>query len=267
LALFKDVLTGAAHEESAWRTLGAEAWAPGLGQWERWFKQRLDRALTRRGWVLARRLPYVAEDRRLGRDWPLVGYTMIGRLRLEQLQGCVETVLREGVAGDLMETGVWRGGACMWMKALLAAAGDNTRQVWLADSFAGLPAPAPGSSEWDVSDNPYLTVSAKEVSANFARFGLWDERVQLLEGWFADTLPIAPVERLAVLRLDGDLHDSTRVALDALYDKVSLGGFVIIDDYHCWAGCRQAVDTFRAERGLGDAMEEIDGTGVWWRKS
>jgi O-methyltransferase len=155
----------------------------------------------------------------------------------------------------------------MWMKALLAAAGDNTRQVWLADSFAGLPPPATGSREWDLAGNPYLTVSAKLVRANFERFGLWDERVQLLEGWFADTLPSAPVERLAVLRIDGDLYDSTRVALEALYDKVSPGGCIIIDDYHAWPGCRQAVDTFRAEHGLGDAMEEIDGTGMWWRKS
>jgi O-methyltransferase len=111
-----------------------------------------------------------------------------------------------------------------------------------------------------------LQVSAREVRENFERFGLWDERVKLLEGWFQDTLPRAPVTTLALLRLDGDLYESTRVALDALYHRVGPGGFVVVDDYHTWPGCRRAVDEFLAERGERPEMERIDGSAVAWRK-
>ena len=175
-------------------------------------------------------------------------------------------MIKEGVVGDFIETGVWRGGACLLMKALLRAAGDKSRRIWLADSFAGLPAPKNESDGWDLSGHPYLMVSADTVRENFQRFGLWDERVCLLEGWFADTLPAAPIDKLAILRLDGDLYESTRVALESLYDRLSPGGFVIIDDYHVWPGCRRAVDEFRHKRGDSGGMEEIDGTAVAWRK-
>src|SRR6267142_589868 len=97
--------------------------------------------LSARGFKLVRALPFDEEKRNLGLDWPIAAETMIGMQRLTSLQRCVETVLAEDVPGDLIECGVWRGGACILMRAVLAAYGDETRCVWLADSFAGLPRP------------------------------------------------------------------------------------------------------------------------------
>lgn len=201
--------------------------------------------------------------------YPL-GYTMIGRQRLEHLEWCVTTVLNEGVAGDLMECGVWRGGACMLMKALLDLHGVRDRNVWLADSFAGLPPPAvPEDQDMDLSAGhfPSLAVSKERVERSFAEFGLLDARVRFLEGFFADTLAGCAAGNLAVLRLDGDLYSSTMQALEALYDRVSPGGFIIIDDYGGLGQCSQAVDTFRSGRGITTPITMIDWTGAFWRKS
>jgi hypothetical protein len=194
---------------------------------------------------------------------------MIGLRRLDNLDECIAAVLADGVPGDLMECGVWRGGAAIFMRAALAAHGDRDRSVWLADSFAGVPPPDPVAFPEDarllLHTCRALAVPREEVAANFARYGLLDDRVRFIEGWFRDTLPVAPVESLAVLRLDGDLYESTFVALEALYRKVAPGGFVIVDDYALEA-CRLAVDDFRADHGVDEPMVRVDWTGVYWRK-
>jgi hypothetical protein len=204
-----------------------------------------------------------------GRDWPPRAHTMVGLRRLDNLQFCVETVLREGIAGDVLEAGVWRGGASIFAKGVLAAHGDATRHVWLADSFRGLPAPDakqyPADRRWNLQRHHELAVSRERVEANFRAYELLDERIHFLEGWFKDTLPAAPIERLAVLRLDGDLYESTTQALDALYDKVSPGGFVIVDD-HALPPCAKAIHDFRERRSIAAPLIDIDGTGAYWRK-
>jgi len=195
----------------------------------------------------------------------------VGRQRLTNVRQAVETVLAEGVPGDLIETGVWRGGVTILMRGILEAWDDRHRRVWVADSFEGLPAPNvdeyPDDAGHDMSGVPTLMVGADRVRANFERYDLLDDRVRFLEGWFADTLPVAPIEHIAVLRLDGDLYESTMDALTPLYDKVSAGGFVIVDDYGAWEPCRKAVDDFRSERGITDEIVEVDWTGIYWRKS
>lgn len=198
-----------------------------------------------------------------------LGYTMIGRQRLDHLEWCVTTALHDGVAGDLMECGVWRGGACLLMKAVLDLNGDQTRNVWLADSFAGLPPPLlPEDQGMDISREnvPSLAVSRARVERAFADFGLLDARVRFLPGFFVDTLAGCSVEHIAVLRLDGDLYSSTMEALEALYDRVSPGGFIIIDDYGALAQCAQAVEEFRAARGITTPITMIDWTASFWRK-
>ena len=196
---------------------------------------------------------------------------MIGRARLRNLRDLVATAISEGVPGDLIETGVWRGGACILMRAALEAFGDLGRRVFVADSSEGLPAPDAQAYPADLGDKHHtieeLSISLDEVKANFAKYGLLDNRVVFLKGWFKDTLRAAPIERLAVLRLDGDMYESTTDALTALYDKVSPGGFVIVDDYGCIEACRRAVHDFRDARGIVDPIVDIDGWGVYWRKS
>jgi O-methyltransferase len=152
---------------------------------------------------------------------------------------------------------------------VLEAHGDVDRAVWVADSFQGLPNPDPASYPADRGDDlwtyPQLAVSLDAVKANFAKYGLLDGQVRFLPGWFRHTLPEAPIERLAVLRLDGDMYESTIVALRALYHKVSPGGFVIVDDYYAVPTCRQAVDDFRADQKIAEPLCPIDWTGVYWQ--
>lgn len=195
-------------------------------------------------------------DTARGLGWTAIGDTMVGIDRLEQIERCVGDVIAREVPGDLMETGVWRGGASIFMRALLEVHGDGERRMWLADSFAGLPRPDADTYPSDSGDRHWerrvLAVGMEEVKAAFARYGMLDDRVCFLPGWFRDTLPGAPVDRLAVLRLDGDMYESTMVALEALYDCVSPGGYVIIDDY-ALEGCREAVEDFRRRQDPRDA--------------
>ncbi|HEV2070485.1 MAG TPA: TylF/MycF/NovP-related O-methyltransferase [Acidimicrobiales bacterium] len=196
--------------------------------------------------------------------------TMVGRKRLDNLEDCVRHIVQDGIPGDLIETGVWRGGSSIFMRAALLACGDSTRTVWAADSFQGLPKPNAdrypadsGDHLWDV---PGLAVSLDQVKANFARYGLLDDQVRFLPGWFSDTLPNAPIQQLALLRLDGDMYESTKVALESLYPKLSVGGYVIVDDYGAITACQQAVADFRNEHGVEEPIHRIDWTGVYWRR-
>jgi O-methyltransferase len=258
IELLKDVLTASIYEESSWSSTALARSGPRL-----W----LHRLLSRWSLLLVRRRPFDAHARREGRDWPMFGYTMAGHERMKNVQHCVETVLRDDVAGDFIETGAWRGGMTIFMRALLKAHGVLDRRVWVADSFEGLPVPKNKADGWDYSDVDYLKVSLEQVQNNFRRFGLLDDQVQFLQGWFCDTLPTAPISELAVLRLDGDMYSSTRDALVHLYPRVSRGGFVIVDDYYSWPACRRAVDDYRAEHGLNEPMIAIDWTGAYWRTS
>ncbi len=224
-----------------------------------------------RDYMLVRKRPFNKAARDLGKDWPAQALTMIGMKRLTSLQESVETVLAERIPGDLVECGVWRGGASILMRAVLAAYGDDERRVWLADSFQGVPPPDAAKYKADKGDRlhryaPVLAVSEAEVRSNFERYDLLDDQVRFLPGWFKDTLNDAPIEQIAVLRLDGDLYESTIQALEALYPKLSPGGFCIIDDYHPIPACRQAVTDYRAQHGISSEIVEIDGTGVLWRK-
>ena len=191
----------------------------------------------------------------------------MGLTRLTHLQQCIETVLRESVPGDLIETGVWRGGGSIFMRGVLAAYGVSDRTVYVADSFQGFP---PIESPQDAADHPeryrsYIAVSLETVRNNFTRFGLLDQQVVFLPGWFKDTLPAAPITQLSVLRLDGDTYASTMQALDALYPRLAPGGFCIVDDYGALETLRNAVTDYRTARGITAAITPIDWTRVFWR--
>jgi O-methyltransferase len=209
------------------------------------------------------------ETRNIGEDWPRNAHTMVGVTRLRHLRDLVQRTLDEGIPGDYIETGAWRGGACILMKGVLAANGERSRRVYVADSFAGLP---PGKADRYPADDrsPFhefreLAVPVAEVKENFARYDLLDSQVVFVEGFFADTLPGLDAGPFALIRLDGDMYEATILALDSLYPKLTPGGYVVIDDYSI-ESCRRAVIDFRERERITAPLEEIDWTGVFWRK-
>lgn len=267
LELMKLVLTGAAYPESCWHVIGG--FRPGSNSLACKVRQWIVKELRKRNIVLVRANPYDPTVCELGKRWPCFGYSMIGMIRMNNIQKCVQTALECDIPGDLVETGVWRGGSVIFMKAILNQYSDFTRKVWVADSFEGLPAPTHSvdvkQKGFDFSKADYLAVSLETVRDNFSRLGLLDERVMFLKGWFSETLPKAPIEKIAVLRLDGDMYESTMDAMQALYPKVSRGGFVIVDDYCSWPGCRIAVDEYRQKHNITTPMTTVGAEAVWWQ--
>jgi O-methyltransferase len=204
-----------------------------------------------------------------GLDWPSTALTMVGRRRLHNFRVLIERTIDDGVPGDILEAGVWRGGASILARAVLASRGVTDRRVIVADSFEGLPPPSeefPADAGADFHTHPELAVPLEQVRANFDRFGLLDDQVVFLEGWFRDTMPLVESEALAVLRLDGDMYESTVVPLVHLYDRLSPGGWVIVDDYYLMAACQAAVRDFFTDRGIEPQLHAIDHIGVYFCK-
>ncbi len=237
--------------------------------------------------------PFSMERRITGKDWPSQAHTMIGIHRLDNIEMLVRRILTEAVPGDLIEAGVWRGGSTIFMRGLLKAHGVTNRTVWVADSFGGhLPTAENGASDRSYSSpsvQPFhdallrggalppafqerldllgLGTSHGQVRERFTRYGLLDDQVRFLVGWFRDSLPAAPIERLALLRLDADFYDSTLDAIGALYPKLSPGGYVIVDDYGTFPECRAAIHDFLADVGEVPRIIPIDDDAVFWEKS
>ena len=264
LDLLEDCLLGVNERQAH---MGRAVLVP-LGRPQGLFRPLVQREFKRRGWIIARwDTPHGVEQIERGVVWPEVGETMTGRSRMRNIRDCVESVLADDVPGDLIETGVWRGGACIYMRGILAAHGVENREVWVADSFAGLPEPHhPADAGMNLHTVDELAVSLDEVRTNFARYRLLDERVKFVKGWFRDTLPALRNREWAVVRLDGDMYESTMDSLTNLYAGLSPGGYLIVDDYFTISQCRKAVEDFRAAQHISNPVEPIDDQGVYWRK-
>ncbi len=213
-----------------------------------------------------------AEELRLrvmGGDWPFSGLTMVGLERLDDLQRCVESVIADGVEGDVIEAGTWRGGAAILARATLDSLGADDRTVVLADSFQGLPAPDGGTFpedvDLDLSRVEFLSASVEEVHSHFARFGL-EDGIELVPGFFSETLPGLRGRRWSIVRLDGDTYEATWVGLESLYPGLSKGGYLLVDDYGLIPECRAAVEDFRRQHGITAPIEKADWNGVHWRR-
>ncbi len=210
--------------------------------------------------------------RAAGRDWPLNALTMVGLKRLDDLQACIESIVTDGVEGDLIEAGAWRGGASILMRATLDALGAHDRTVWVADSFQGFPAAEAGGDEEDRalesemhSAYDYLSAPLDVVQGHFARFGCADG-VRFVPGFFEDTMPELRGQRWSVVRLDGDTYKATWLTLEALYPGLEVGGYVIFDDYFFLPACQRAVDDYRREHGISEPIEQVDWNGARWRR-
>jgi hypothetical protein len=199
-----------------------------------------------------------------GMDWPLRALTMVGLARLDDLQRCVESVVEDGIEGDMIEAGAWRGGASILIRATLDTLGDE-RVLWVADSFAGFPDSGSEDADLDLEEYGFLVAPLDRVRRSFARLGL-ERGVEFVPGFFADTLPDLRAKRWSLVRLDSDTYESTKLALESLYPGLSAGGYLIADDYKFIPECRRAVDEFRAEHDIAAPLEEVDWNAVRWRR-
>lgn len=212
------------------------------------------------------------KTRENGEDWPSVAHTMIGDTRLKNIQYLAEKIIESGIPGDFMETGVWRGGACIFMNAILKAHNIKDRKVWVCDSFEGLP-PPDAKYQADAGDihyqlHEFLAVSLEKVQENFRRYDLLDENVNFVKGFFRDTMPAITnqVDKLSLLRMDGDMYESTIDVLNYMYPKLSVGGYTIIDDW-LLPNCRQAVLDYFQEHDMNVELIKIDKSSVYWMKT
>lgn len=209
------------------------------------------------------------EARLNGQDWPLIAHTMLGMKRLNNIEDLCIRAINDDIPGDFCECGVWRGGATILMAGIVREFAHTPRQVYVCDSFAGVPAPSPDYPQdrnmTFHQNNDYLGVSAEEVAVAFIRYNLDGPNISLVEGLFKDTLP-GPIGQLSVLRIDGDLYESAMDVLNALYDRVSPGGYVIVDDYGNVPPVREATDDFRRRYGVTTPMTSVDWSAVWWQK-
>ena len=193
-------------------------------------------------------------------EWPRVlEYTMVQPSRLKALERFATTCTAPGV---FMECGVARGGTALLL-GLIAA--KRQRDLWLFDTFEGLPPPTENDPDYDraVLDTGTCRGELSEVQALLTEYGVWD-RTRAVKGLFQNTLPETSIPSIAFLHLDGDWYDSTMTCLTHLWPHVSSGGIVQFDDYGAWQGCRKAVDEFFG--GINLPTQRIDHHGVWVQK-
>jgi O-methyltransferase len=196
--------------------------------------------------------------------------TMTSLERMYAIWISASYVVENEIEGDFVECGVWRGGSAMMMALALKHFGDATRQVHLFDTFAGMTEPSDRDSlevhrRWRVAQrdnhNDWCYSPEERVRSNMALTGFDPRRVVFVKGPVEETLPRHAPESVSLLRLDTDWFDSTFHELVHLYDRVSIGGVLILDDYGHHAGARAAVDTFLSERGVPLLLSRIDYTG------
>lgn len=207
--------------------------------------------------------PFDAHLRRRGLDWPLHGLTMVGRTRLENIERLLLQMIDAQVIGDFVECGVWRGGSSLFARGVLKALNVHDRMVHLVDSFEGLPRASQAKDRDVWSKMDFLKVSLEEVQEPFRQLGLLDDGVAFHKGFFQHSLPplrkqlLAEKKKIAVLRMDGDMFESTMDILYNLYDLVSVGGCVIIDDFTI-SEAKEAVETFLQHHGVTVDYIHID---------
>lgn len=212
--------------------------------------------------------PLELEFRRTGRDWPTLADSMIGHFRMDNIQQCLNHVIEDDIEGDVIEAGVWRGGASIFMRGILKSYASN-KIIYVADYFSGLPAPSkdyPQDAEMNLHTFQQLSIPLEQVQMNFDRYGMLDGQVVFVPGLFKDTLHHLNDRQWSLIRLDGDMYESTMQSMEALYPQLSVGGYLIQDDYFQIPQAKQATDDYRDRMGISTPIEQIDWAGGYWRK-
>lgn len=194
-------------------------------------------------------------------------YTMIKPPRLRVLWELSRRVDVENVPGALVECGTWNGGSAAVM--VFPQKRPLRRDVWLFDSYEGLPPPTDEDGRYANEEYYYkgrLRADPKLVQEVFQRLDIWSDRVHIRKGWFQDTFPVTPILEIAVLHIDADWYESVKLCLETYYGSVVPGGFVVFDDYGSWEGCKKAVDEFMEAHVIHEPLRTRDGVGFYFRK-
>jgi hypothetical protein len=206
-------------------------------------------------------------------------YTMTTPVRCRRLWDSCKQVLDANVPGGFVECGVWKGGSSAIMALAIKNSGQE-RHLHLFDSFEGLPEPTEKDGE-DAAVYSGGRNQGKLTTVNQCQAGLDEVRHLILDkikvpeklahfhiGWFQNTVPIdaGKLGPIALLRLDGDWYDSTKVCLENLYPLVTPGGIIIMDDYFAWEGCKKATDEYLNQQGINCSIERIDLDAGFWVK-
>lgn len=210
-------------------------------------------------------VPFQASLRENGNDWPLVGHTMVGHVRLRNVKDLLHDVIAKKVPGDFAELGVWRGGTCLYAKALIDThLHGQQRSVYLFDAFQTI-------ATYGSAVSAYLSVSEAAVLHNFDKYNLMDDRVKIVKGMFKDTVPKFAAEnqdvKFAVLRLDGNYYDSYQDCFYYLYEKLQVGGYLIMDDIMSHQAVRAAWEDFQKDQGFQEQLHTIDVHGAYFKKT
>lgn len=212
--------------------------------------------------------PYIGP---MPNPWDGDRLTLLPWSNLQHLDFAIRDTISRNIEGDFIETGVWKGGACILAKSIYNEISPN-RKVYVADSFEGLPRPDPMYPQ-DANDMHYtddmLKISLESVKDNFEKCGLLDDNVIFAKGWFKDTIRNLDIEKISILRLDGDMYESTIQVLEPLYEKLSIGGYCIVDDYQHHKGCKEAVDVFLSKYKIDADLIKVEGDTVgthYWIK-
>jgi len=202
-------------------------------------------------------------------------FSMASRERLYAVFQAVQYINANHIPGDLVECGVWRGGASMVAALSQMSQGDTSRRIWLYDTFAGMTSPtAKDVHRWEGRNarhtwarferdehNHWCHANLDEVKQNLFSTGYPGDRIEFVQGDVNETLASGGPDRIAVLRLDTDWYDSTKIELERLYPRLPIGGVLIVDDYGVWNGARQAVDEYFEKEDVKILLQRTDYTG------
>jgi hypothetical protein len=252
-----------------------------------WVIANIKRGLARYGYELNRIQPAPAGVRESTDSYPdfdeaahatvtaVQGYTMTSPERIFALREAVRHVVAHGIPGSFVECGVWRGGSMMVVARTLLELGVTDRDLYLFDTFEGMPAPTvhdvdlDGVSAYDRWNsqrrNRFVPAEASagldEVREAMDRVGYPVERIHYVQGLVEDTVPDRAPAQIAVLRLDTDYYESTRHELFELYPRLTHGGILIVDDYGHFQGAKLAVNEFLSQCGEPVLLHRVDYAG------
>jgi len=238
--------------------------------------KKLVRFVYLRHWFVARHKGNRDEANKARTIYRVMPYSLVGQGGLSATYDIVSKVEKSGIEGAIVECGVARGG-CAALMALVSRQAKRHRQIWLFDSYEGLPDPTVDDFGDDQKTGHHVQPLVKGACLGtyeevqgllFGKFGLNRSDIHMVKGWFQDTLPITheQIGKIAVLRLDGDWYGSTKCCLDNLFDQVVPKGWIIVDDYGSCYGAQKAVDEFLAQRGLTVDMTPDGRGGCYFKR-